>query len=98
MSKEIVDGNDADKTFMLRMEELWRENQFCDVTIVVGGEKVLNLNLSCGRCWAWWRHQMEIFSALLAICAGNSPVVGEFPAERPVTRSFHKQLSKQSLS
>ena len=22
----------------------------------------------------WWRHQMEIFSALLAICAGNSPV------------------------
>ena len=23
---------------------------------------------------SWWRHQMEIFSALLAICAGNSPV------------------------
>ena len=23
---------------------------------------------------AWWRHQMEPFSALLAICAGNSPV------------------------
>ena len=22
----------------------------------------------------WWRHQMEIFSALLALCAGNSPV------------------------
>ena len=22
----------------------------------------------------WWRHQMEIFSALLAFCAGNSPV------------------------
>ena len=22
----------------------------------------------------WWHHQMEIFSALLAICAGNSPV------------------------
>ena len=22
---------------------------------------------------AWWRHQMETFSALLAICAGNSP-------------------------
>ena len=28
---------------------------------------------------AWWRHQMEIFSALLAICAGNSPVPGDFP-------------------
>ena len=31
---------------------------------------------------------METFSALLAICAGNSPVTGEFPAQRPVTRSF----------
>ena len=53
---------------------------------------------------AWWRHQMETFSALLAICAGNSPVTGEFPAQRPVTRSFdvffdlclNKRLSKQS--
>ena len=36
----------------------------------------------------WWRHQMETFSALLAICAGNSPVTGEFPSQRPVTRSF----------
>ena len=36
----------------------------------------------------WWRHQMETFPALLAICAGNSPVTGEFPAQRPVTRSF----------
>ena len=26
-------------------------------------------------------------SALLAICAGNSPVPGEFPAQRPVTRN-----------
>ena len=52
----------------------------------------------------WWRHKMETFSALLAICAGNSPVTGEFPAQRPVTRSFdvffdlcpNKRLSKQS--
>ena len=52
----------------------------------------------------WWRHQMETFSALLAICVGNSPVPGEFPAQRPVTRSFdvffdlglNKRLSKQS--
>ena len=52
----------------------------------------------------WWRHQMETFSALLAICAGNSPVTGEFPTKRPVTRGFdvfldlhlNKQLSKQS--
>ena len=46
---------------------------------------------------------MEKISALLAICAGNSPVSGEFPAQRPVTRSFdiifdlrlNKQLSEQ---
>ena len=46
---------------------------------------------------------METFSALLAICVGNSPVPGEFPAQRPVTRSFgvffdlhpNKLLSKQ---
>ena len=31
---------------------------------------------------------METLSALLAICAGNSPVRGEFPSQRPVTRSF----------
>ena len=31
---------------------------------------------------------METFSALLAICAWNSPVPGEFPAQRPVTRRF----------
>ena len=36
----------------------------------------------------WWRHQMETISALLAICAGKSSVPGEFPAQRPVTRSF----------
>ena len=31
---------------------------------------------------------METFSALLAICAGNSPVLGEFPAQRPVMLIF----------
>ena len=36
----------------------------------------------------WWRHQMETFSALLVICAGNSSVPGEFSTQRPVTRSF----------
>ena len=51
----------------------------------------------------WWRHQMKTFSALLAICAENSPVPGEFSTQRPVTRSFdvyfdlrpNKGLSKQ---
>ena len=36
---------------------------------------------------------MEKISALMVICAGNSPVIGEFPAQRPVTRN--KRLSKQ---
>ena len=36
----------------------------------------------------WWRHHMETFSALQAICAGNSPVAGEFPTQRPVTQRF----------
>ena len=31
---------------------------------------------------------MEMFSALLALCAGNSSVTGEFPTQRPVTGSF----------
>ena len=51
----------------------------------------------------WWRHQMETFSVLLDLCAGNSPVAGEF-SQRPVTPIFDvffdlrliKRLSKQS--
>ena len=47
---------------------------------------------------------METLSASLAICAGNSPVLGEFSAQRPVARSFdvffdlhpNLRLSKQS--
>ena len=31
---------------------------------------------------------METFSAVLAHCAGNSPVTGEFSSQRPVTGSF----------
>ena len=53
---------------------------------------------------AWWRHQMEAFPALLALCAGNSPVTVsvEFPSQRLMTPSFdvffdlcpNKRLSK----
>ena len=31
---------------------------------------------------------METFCALLALCARNSSVTSDFPAQRPVTRSF----------
>ena len=58
----------------------------------------------CSEFSSWWRHQMETFSALLAICAGSSPVTYEFLAQRPVSQSFdvffdlrpNKRLSKQS--
>ena len=46
----------------------------------------------------------NIFQATSSLCAGNSPVTGEFPAQRPVTQSLgvffdlhlNKRLSKQS--
>ena len=49
---------------------------------------------------------METFSALLALCVGNSSVTGEFPAQRPVTRSFdvsfdlhlNKRLNKHLMT
>ena len=52
---------------------------------------------------SWWRHQTETFSALLALCAGNSPVTGKCPSQRPLARSLdvffnlrlNKRLSKQ---
>ena len=63
----------------------------------------ISIVLIC-RSNPWWRHQMETFSTLLALCVGNSPVTGEFPVQKPVTRSFsvlfdlrlNKRLSKQS--
>ena len=66
---------------------------------------IFSLDITCITQELWWRHQMETFSALLAIYAGNSPVTGEFPAQRPVTRSsdvffdlgLNKRLSKRSL-
>ena len=63
------------------------------------------LEQNCAHfCSTWWRHQMETFSALLALGAVNSPVTGEIPSKRTVTRSFdvffdlrlNERLSKQS--
>ena len=33
--------------------------------------------------------KMETFSALLALCAGNSPVTGEFPTQGPVIADWN---------
>ena len=78
-----------------RLRRIWRWLTYSRVGPELGHHSAIS---------AWWRYQMETFSALLAICAGNSPVTGEFPAQRPVTRSFdiffdlrlNKRLRKQS--
>ena len=51
----------------------------------MGAKRTICLQYKKGRLHklqyhnAWSRHQMETFSALLALCAGNSSVTGEFP-------------------
>ena len=48
--------------------------------------------------FAWWRHQLEAFSALLALCAGHSPITGEFIAQsqwRGTLISFYLRLNKR---
>ena len=58
---------------------------------------VSSMKCLCLSIFSWWRHQMETFSALLAICAGTSPITGEFIAQRPVAWSvdvfFHLRLN-----
>ena len=79
-------------------------NQLQYATWRIQFPKVVRLVYYTRYITLWWRHQMETFSALLALCAGNSLVTGEFPTQRPVTRSFdvffylrlNKRLSKQS--
>ena len=77
-----------------------------DVMLMKKVSKHLNLETrlrNYRHACSWWHHQMETYSALLAINAGNSPVTGEFHAQRPVTRLFdvifdlrpNKRLSKQ---
>ena len=52
----------------------------------------------------WWRHHMETFPTLLALCTWNSPITGEFPSQSPGVRSFdvfvdlrlRRRLSKQT--
>ena len=56
------------------------------------------------QCWILTSSNGKKKSALLALCARNSPVTGEFPAQRPETRScdvfidlqLNKRRSKQS--
>ena len=71
---------------------------------------MLNVNIWWPHAVSWfflvisrWRHQMESFSALLALCEGNPSVTGGFLSQRPVMQSFdvffdlrmNKRLNKQ---
>ena len=79
-----------------------KENNADGSTQMIVESKLLGQQASTSYL-SWWRHQMETFSALLTICAGNSALTGRFPAQRPVTRGFdvffdlrlNKRLSKQ---
>ena len=79
------------------------KNSFWNSRSVVVGQRPNGRDITGQGSNTWWRHEMETFSALLAICAGNSPVTGE--SHRPETRSFdvffdlrvNKRLSKQPL-
>ena len=71
-----------------------------DINIVKQSQKTIQRI----KVYTRWRHQMETFFALLALCAGNSSVTGQFPSQKQVTQSFdvffdrrmNKWLSKQS--
>ena len=74
---------------------IWRyfQDYFVDGSPVTG---VPLPRLGSGHWWylaktqySWWRHEMEIFSALKALCEGNLSVTGGFPSRMPVTRSFY---------
>ena len=57
--------------------------RFCFVFYLVFITSLDVLETGCtGSCMCssetWWRHQMEIFFALLALCVENSPVTDEF--------------------
>ena len=86
------------------LDDQQSQKECCAKSRYQGQGQVITSQSTCICGISWWRHQMETFSALLAICAGNSPVPGEFPAQRPVTRSFdaffdlrlNKRLNKQS--
>ena len=46
----------------------------------------------------WWRHQMGVFSGLLTVCAGNSPVTAEFPSHTASNAGFNVCLMWARIS
>ena len=83
------------------------QGKFCDLDLYLYRSNVtcpcLFLICTCPLDIAWWRHQMEPFSALLALCAGNSPVPVNSPHKGQwcgalmflLDLCLNKRLSKQ---
>ena len=108
----ICDVYSPSDNLLYCIDGLMQERRNSIVNVRTGVTSFLHQPIGMNKCvtdprflvTTWWRHQMETLSALLAICPGNSPVPGEFPAQRPVTRSFdvffdlrlNKRLRKQS--
>ena len=86
-----------DNNKKIKAPHYWPSVRGTNVESVSMSQRIMKMHRGIRQVKPWWRHQMETFSALLAICAGNSPVPGE------VTRSFdvffdlrlNKRLSKQ---
>ena len=91
-----------------REQNLWKKNslfralrwqQYRQYRLNVN-EKATHWRMQGLINWTWWRHQIETFSVLLALCEGNPPI--------PLTKAsavkfgvffdlrLNKQLSKQS--
>ena len=71
----------------------WCASRFRDISVTSRIQVKWGFTSNPAQGWqpalipSWWRHQMETFSALLAFCAGNSPV----PGLRNLLNSFRKR-------
>ena len=99
---------------VIKISSKWQHFRFsvCQTHTPHHTDEILGCCTPAGEIWRvfcvlivpWWRRQIEAFSALLALCVGISPVTGEFPSQRPVSRSFdvffdlrlNKRLNKHS--
>ena len=79
-------GNEGSVVFAMNAKWMLSFEVFFDKTECIYAHKQMSGS----------RHQMETFSVLLVLCAGNSPSTGEFPSQRPV-RGAHYALIMTSL-
>ena len=84
-------------------QDFGSSHKMCAIEVAITIVQMRHSRSGDGTC-SWSRHQMETHSALLALWAGNSPAIGLFSSQKPMTRSFefffdlrlNKRLSKRS--